>query len=179
MTRFSTLLRVLLIIAMFGLCPWAVSADEIPAAPSVNALTPNPVPIPSQQLSSEPLIILGADNSQHKFVIEVARTPQEKATGLMGRKSLDPNGGMLFIFDPPQDISMWMKDTLIPLDMIFVNEKGRIFRLREGKPNDLTTIASGGKTWAVIELAGGTVRKKNIRIGDRILSPSLIPVKVQ
>ena len=179
MTKFSYLFRVLALMGVFTLYSFAASADEIPAVPIANATIPNPAPIPSQQLTSEPLIILGADNSQHKFVIEVARTPQEKEIGLMGRKSLEPNGGMLFIFDPPQEISMWMKDTLIPLDMVFVNEKGRIFRLREAKPNDLTTIPSVGKTWAVIELAGGTVREKNIRIGDRILSPSLMPVKVQ
>ncbi len=124
-------------------------------------------------------LVISGNKDQHRFIIEVAATDQQKANGLMGRTELGANQGMIFLFDPPQEVSMWMKNTLIPLDMIFVNDKARIFRLRQGKPNDLTSLTSNGKAAAVIELPGGTVKKLNIRIGDRIITPVLAHLKTK
>lgn len=128
--------------------------------------------IESPQTRVEPLLIKGLQNHQ-TFMVEVADTPPAMARGLMGREKLEDGTGMIFVFNPPQQISMWMKDTLIPLDMVFVNEKNRVFRFRYGKPMDETPIMSNGITKAVIELPEGTIKKHNIRIGDYVSSPAL------
>ncbi len=132
------------------------------------------MPYPQENAAESPAPLwVVTKQSKHKFIVEVAKTESQHQQGLMGRTQLAPNSGMVFLFDPPREVSMWMKDTLIPLDMLFVNPQGKIFRLREGKPNDLTPLASNGKTAAVIELPYGTVKKFNIRIGDKVLTPAL------
>ncbi|TAH33042.1 MAG: DUF192 domain-containing protein [Alphaproteobacteria bacterium] len=136
------------------------------------AKTNMPYP-PEEKSETTEMVILGTNGKQHRFTIEIARTEAQKAKGLMNRTELGADQGMIFLFDPPVEVGMWMKNTLIPLDMVFVNDKNRIFRLREGKPMDLTILRSMGKTTAVIELPGGTVKKQNIRLGDRILTPVL------
>ncbi len=140
---------------------FALAQEQIMPYPKENAVE-SPVPL-----------WIVTKQSKHKFIVEVARTESQHQQGLMGRTELAPNSGMVFLFDPPREVSMWMKDTLIPLDMLFVNPQGKIFRLREGKPNDLTPLASNGKTAAVVELPHGTVKKFNIRIGDKVLTPAL------
>ncbi len=93
----------------------------------------------------------------HRFKVEVARTPEEQQRGLMFRTSLPKDGGMLFPFEHPRIASFWMKNTLIPLDMIFVRADGSIDRIAENTvPESLEPVASGGDVAAVLELAGGT-----------------------
>ena len=82
---------------------------------------------------------------------------------------MNENAGMLFFSDYPHDIQMWMKDTLIPLDMIFFDEKGKIVHIHPNAvPNDLTVISSGMDVMGVIELNGGRTEQLNIKVGDVI-----------
>lgn len=106
------------------------------------------------------------------FTVEIAKTEQERATGLMYRKELPEGRGMLFDFSPEQQVSMWMKNTIIPLDMIFVRADGRILRIAENtEPHSEKIIPSGGLVKGVIEVAGGTAKKLGIAPGDRVGHP--------
>jgi uncharacterized membrane protein (UPF0127 family) len=108
----------------------------------------------------------------HVFSVEVARTDEERATGLMYRKELAEGRGMLFDFTPEQHVSMWMKNTYIPLDMIFIRSDGRILRIAENtEPLSEKIVSSGGLARAVLEVAGGTARKYGIAPGDRVAHP--------
>lgn len=103
------------------------------------------------------------------FFLEVADTPQKARIGLSGRNYLAESSGMLFMSKELRDIQMWMLNTLIPLDMLFFDELGKIVYIHQNaKPNDLTIISSGQKVRGVIELNGGLARKKNIKAGNQI-----------
>jgi len=104
----------------------------------------------------------------HRFVVEVARTPEEQATGLMNRTSLAPDRGMVFPFDPPRDASFWMKNTLIPLDIIFVRGDGSIANIEANTvPLSLDPVMSAGPVRAVLEIAGGRAGELGIKAGDK------------
>lgn len=106
-------------------------------------------------------ISMGAQ--QHRFRVEMARTPAEQAQGLMNRTSLPADGGMLFPFPEPKFASFWMKNTFIPLDMIFIRADGSIDRIAENTiPESLEPVVSGGEVSAVLELAGGTAARLGI-----------------
>lgn len=108
----------------------------------------------------------------HVFSVEVAKTDQERATGLMYRKELPEGRGMLFDFSPEQPVSMWMKNTFISLDMIFIRSDGRILRIAENtEPHSEKIISSGGLAKGVLEVIGGTARKYGIQAGDRVAHP--------
>ena len=103
------------------------------------------------------------------FKVEVARTPEEQARGLMFRTSLPDFGGMIFPMVPPREASFWMKDTVIPLDMIFIRSDGTIARIAANTiPYDLTPVSSGEPVVAVLELAGGRAEALGIAENDRV-----------
>lgn len=106
------------------------------------------------------------------FSVEMATTDEEKTTGLMYRKELADGKGMLFDFSPEQQVSMWMKNTYIPLDMIFIRADGRILRIAENtEPLSTKIIPSGGPTRGVLEVIAGTAKKYGIEPGDRVAHP--------
>ena len=108
----------------------------------------------------------------HIFSVEMATTEEEKQKGLMYRKELADGKGMLFDFSPEQQISMWMKNTYISLDMIFIRADGRILRIAENtEPESTRIISSGGPARAVLEVPAGTARKYGIAPGDRVSHP--------
>ena len=108
----------------------------------------------------------------HVFAVEMAATEQERETGLMYRKELAEGRGMLFDFTPQQQVSMWMKNTFIPLDMIFIRADGRILRIAENtEPQSEKIISSGGLVKGVLEVIGGTARKYGIEPGDKVAHP--------
>jgi uncharacterized membrane protein (UPF0127 family) len=105
----------------------------------------------------------------HRFTVEVARTPQEKAYGLMNRSELAPDRGMIFPMDPPRDAAFWMKNTLIPLDMIFVRPDGTIANIAANTvPLSLEPVPSDGPVKAVLEIAGGRAAQLGIEPGDKV-----------
>src|SRR6202162_2872529 len=106
------------------------------------------------------------------FSVEMATTDQEKETGLMYRKELPDGKGMLFDFSPEQQVSMWMKNTYISLDMIFIRSDGRILRIAENtEPLSTSIISSGGLAKGVLEVIAGTAQKYGIAPGDRVAHP--------
>ncbi|WP_246738211.1 DUF192 domain-containing protein [Bradyrhizobium sp. CCBAU 051011] len=106
------------------------------------------------------------------FSVEMATTEEEKTQGLMYRKELPDGKGMLFDFSPEQQISMWMKNTYIPLDMIFIRADGRILRIAENtEPMSTKIISSGGLARGVLEVIAGTAQKYGIQPGDRVAHP--------
>ncbi|WP_411339720.1 DUF192 domain-containing protein [Sphingopyxis sp. J-6] len=122
----------------------------------------------AEQAATIPLTI-AADEKLHKFNVEVARTAEEQQQGLMFRTSLPAGGGMLFPFEKPRIASFWMKNTLIPLDMIFVRADGSIDRIAENTiPESLEPVASGGEVAAVLELAGGTAAELGLDENARV-----------
>ena len=101
--------------------------------------------------------------------IEMAVTPAERSKGLMYRTELSPDAGMLFDFGVEQPIYMWMKNTYIPLDMLFIRSDGRVASIAtDTVPLSTETISSGVAVKAVLELPAGTVRAKGIAVGDRV-----------
>jgi uncharacterized membrane protein (UPF0127 family) len=111
-------------------------------------------------------------NGVHVFTVEIAVNDADRQKGLMFRKELPEGRGMLFDFQRDQDVSMWMRNTLIPLDMLFINADGRIRRIAENtEPLSERTIPSGGPVRGVLEVIGGTARKLGIAPGDRVAHP--------
>jgi uncharacterized membrane protein (UPF0127 family) len=103
------------------------------------------------------------------FSVEMAITQQQQSQGLMYRRSMAPDTGMLFDYRIPQSIQMWMRNTLIPLDMIFIDQNGKVINIKERAiPLSETIIESDGKVRAVLELNGGTASRLGIRPGDKI-----------
>ncbi len=110
-----------------------------------------------------------ADGAAHEFRVYLARTPQQHARGLMYVAELPADQGMLFDYPRPRWVSMWMKNTLIPLDMLFIRADGAIANIAQRTvPGSLEVINSVGKARAVLELNGGTAARLGIRPGDRV-----------
>ena len=113
-------------------------------------------------------------DSEYIFNIEIAVTEKERSRGLMYRKELKQTEGMLFLYPEKQIIKMWMKNTLIPLDMIFINNNGKIIDIfKMTIPKDLTPIGPDVKLKGVLEINGGLTSYLNINKGDFIIHPTL------
>jgi hypothetical protein len=125
----------------------------------------------SQQTRLERLEILARDR-RHSVNVEVARTDNDRARGLMFRQSIPQDHGMLFDFERDQVVTMWMKNTYIPLDMVFAFADGRIHRIESRtEPESERLISSGVPVRAVLELNAGVAAKLDIRPGDRLVHP--------
>ncbi len=126
---------------------------------------------PSRAAEFQPLEIAGK-TGVHPFLVELAVTPEETSRGLMFRRSLPEGQGMLFDFQRDQELSFWMKNTYIPLDMIFIRSDGRIHRIAENtEPLSERLVPSLGPARAVLEVIAGTARKFGLAPGDRVAHP--------
>ena len=126
---------------------------------------------PVRAATFQPLEI-ATKSGVHVFSVEMATSEEEKTTGLMYRKELPDGKGMLFDFSPEQQVSMWMKNTHISLDMIFIRADGRILRIAENtQPLSTKIISSGGPAKGVLEVIAGTAQKYGIQPGDRVAHP--------
>jgi uncharacterized membrane protein (UPF0127 family) len=109
---------------------------------------------------------------RHVFEAWRADTPDTRAQGLMFVKGMQPGQAMIFVYAPAQQVGMWMKNTLIPLDMLFVDEGGCVVKVHErARPGDLSTIESGVPVVMVVELAGDTAATLGLAKGDRVVRP--------
>jgi hypothetical protein len=137
------------------------------------ALLPARAQQPLLELSSYPqgtLQIVAADGGRHEFRIWIADTQQRQMQGLMFVRDLPAAQGMLFVHREPLVASMWMKNTFIPLDMLFIDARGRIVSIAENtSPHSLDTISAGRPVTAVLELRGGEAARRGIRRGDQVL----------
>ena len=135
------------------------------------------VPPLDAKMRLEKLVLVTAAG-ERAIEVEVAETLQEKAVGLMFRRSLPESSGMLFPYEAPQEVTMWMRNTFIPLDMVFIRADGVVHRIEaRTEPLSERTIASQGPVTAVLELAGGVAEKLGLRPGDRVLHPHFKPAK--
>jgi uncharacterized membrane protein (UPF0127 family) len=116
-------------------------------------------------LAEMPLTIRSKSGT-HRFSVEVAATPEQQERGLMFRRSLAGDRGMIFPYEPAQEVAFWMKNTLIPLDILFIRSDGTIVRITKAEAMDLTPLPSGEPIAAVLEIRGGRAAELGIKEGD-------------
>jgi len=115
------------------------------------------------------VFVINSAGASFKFIAEIADSDDERMRGLMYRESLDPDRGMLFVFERAARQGFWMRNTLIPLDMLFVDENKVITDINHSaKPGDLSSFVSSGPVLYVLEINGGFCKKNNIKVGDRL-----------
>ncbi len=155
MTRAMTFRRALIALAMLSPVP-------LRAQPGVDR--------PQPRLPTEPLVIVTRDGRRLPFTVEMAVSPEHQMIGLMFRPEVKPDEGMLFDWGTPRESSMWMRNTITSLDMVFIAADGRIHRIAERTvPLSLATVSSNGPVRATLELAAGVTERLDIRAGDRVL----------
>ncbi|SDU15877.1 DUF192 domain-containing protein [Stappia sp. ES.058] len=127
----------------------------------------------SLELRREPLFVISA-SGRHRFEVEIAETPQARARGLMYRETLADDAGMLFDFRQEREVAFWMKNTLIPLDMIFIEASGRVAHIaRETTPLSEALVPSRAVVRFVLEVPGGTAARLGIVPGDVVQSDQI------
>jgi hypothetical protein len=126
-------------------------------------------PAPAAAKAAGPRVVLETrSGARHVVRVELARTPAEQARGLMGRRELAPDAGMLFIFDQTAVHAFWMRNTLLPLDMIFLSDDGRVVGVvARAVPGDLTPRSAGGPSRYVLEVNGGWAEAHGVGPGDQ------------
>jgi hypothetical protein len=113
-------------------------------------------------------------SGEHEFAVWIAADERSREQGLMYVRELPPDRGMLFLFERPQPIAFWMKDTYLSLDIVFIDPAGRVLNVAaDAKPLSLAPIRSSGDGLAVLEVVAGTARRIGLEPGDRISLPSL------
>lgn len=153
----------------------AVAAMALPGCPG-GASSSAPKPVENQQQAPEraDVSIMNSQNVSLKVAAELALTDEQRATGLMNRTSMAENDGMLFVFPDSQRRSFWMKNTLIPLDMIFISETGLIVDInRNAQPGNLTPYTSSSPAKYVLEVNGGWCDAKQVQNGNLATIPNL------
>jgi uncharacterized membrane protein (UPF0127 family) len=119
-------------------------------------------------------LTIATDGGARVFNVELATTENQREQGLMYRSTLAPDAGMLFVYDHPQQVAFWMKNTIIPLDMLFIGGDGHIVSIHErAVPFSEETIPSGADAQDVLEVNGGTVDRLGIKIGDLVTGPAM------
>ena len=152
------------VLAIAACSPMATDAGGGQATASASTPARHPV----SGLEVVPLTVASA-NGRHAFRVEVARSDAEQAKGLMFRTAMAPNEGMLFPRTPPDIASFWMRNTVIPLDIVFVGTDHRIINIAANAvPYDETPLSAAGTTLAVLELNGGRAAQLGIRPGDKV-----------
>ncbi|MEO9824835.1 MAG: DUF192 domain-containing protein [Paracoccaceae bacterium] len=129
---------------------------------------------PAFAVCSDTQIDVRGDWGSARFSVEVADDPAERSLGLMNRESMGKSAGMLFVYERPQRTTFWMKNTLIPLDMIFADEAGVVTKVHENAvPLDLTGIEGGDNNQFVLEINGGLARQLGIDAGSQLRHPAI------
>jgi uncharacterized membrane protein (UPF0127 family) len=118
--------------------------------------------------ASEGIPVITLTINQTKVVAELVATPELRATGLMNRFSLQPDHGMVFVFDRPQPLGFWMKNTYVPLSIAFIDASGKIVNIEDMKPLDESTIWSRGASLYALEMKQGWFASKGIAPGDTV-----------
>ncbi len=149
-----------------GILPMLGAGSSL-APRDARAQTPAPIALPTS-----PLAIQSSDGKTYRFKVEIAAKPEERAQGLMYRRTLAADAGMLFDFGQTAPVAMWMKNTLIPLDMLFVAADGVIVNIAQRTvPHSLTAIPSAQPVRFVLEVPGGTTARLGIKPGDKLIHP--------
>lgn len=131
--------------------------------------------LPLAACSDEGRLVIHSETGEHAFNVEVVDTPESRAQGLMYRQDLADDAGMLFDFGAEREVSFWMRNTLIPLDMIFVRADGVVQNIHVNAiPHDPTSIPSEGSVRFVLEIPGGRSVELGIKAGDRMEHPRVV-----
>jgi uncharacterized protein len=126
-------------------------------------------PAPAATLPLTDLVIVTAAGARHKFLVEVADKDETRNQGLMFRRTLAADAGMLFDYQQDSTFAMWMRNTFIPLDMLFISADGKIQKIHQrAVPHDETPIPAPGAVRAVLEVNGGTAARLGLKVGDRV-----------
>lgn len=129
--------------------------------------------VAAEPACSDDAVMLRGDWGSVRFSVELADTPREQARGLMNRESMPASSGMLFVYDEPGPAYFWMRNTLIPLDMIFSDAQGVVTHVHhEAVPLDETSIFGGDAVLTVLEINGGLARKLGIDVGTELRHPA-------
>ncbi len=156
--------KILIAAVILALSACSPNASE--AAPGSTQAAPSVHPVSG--LTVIPLTVTSGDKV-HVFRVEVARTAQQQARGLMFRTAMGADEGMLFPMDPPRGASFWMRNTVISLDLIFVGVDGRISNIAANAiPYDESPLRSAGLVTAVLELNGGRAAELGLKAGDKV-----------
>ncbi len=160
--RFTTPLLSLTTATLAALAVLSIGAPSAKAA----------ITGPQSKLSTETLVIMDQHGKPHKFTVELATTEHEQEVGLMFRKVIPANTGMLFTWNPPKLSEMWMKNTIAPLDMVFIGPHGTIRHIAQNTvPESLRVISSHVPVAATLELQAGITAKYDIDVGDKVIGP--------
>lgn len=125
----------------------------------------------AQEAALEPLEIVTGSGT-HRFSVEVMRTDEQRARGLMHRRFMPEDRGMLFDFKREEPVAMWMKNTYLSLDMVFIDKSGKVVNIAENtEPLSERIIPSAGPVLAVLELNAGSARRMGLKAGDRLRHP--------
>src|SRR5437763_806012 len=149
---------------------FVAAAVLVACSPQAPAQSLSAVQAPQRGLKVVQLTI-HSRSGVHRFTVDVAKTPEQQERGLMFVRSLAPNRGMIFPYDPPQQVAFWMKNTLIPLDIVFIRADGRIARIANARALDETPLPSGEPAAVVLEIRGGRAAQLGIRAGDKVEWP--------
>jgi uncharacterized protein len=125
--------------------------------------------LPLSALADDTQLVIHSEGGDHAFTVEVVDTAESRARGLMYRTELADDAGMLFDFKEVRPVSFWMRNTYIPLDMIFIEADGTILNIHENaRPHDPTSIPSAGPVQFVLEIPGGRSRELGLAAGDTV-----------
>ena len=115
------------------------------------------------------VVTLVTASGRHEIMAEIADQPALQSRGLMFRRTLAPDAGMLFVYDKSEEVTMWMKNTILSLDMVFIRPDGIVHRIEHNtEPFSESTISSQGDVLAVLELNAGSAERLGLRVGDRV-----------
>ncbi|MGK0266720.1 MAG: uncharacterized membrane protein (UPF0127 family) [Maricaulis sp.] len=165
---------LILISALILAAPaWAQDETLPPASLDIAAATADAgavAELPPIAFGGPQVLIIDTGEAQHAFNAEIATTPEQMARGLMGRETLDPDAAMLFVYLPPRRASMWMENTLVSLDLLFIREDGTVVKLiAYAQPGSNRSLESDFDVAAVLEIAGGRAAELGIRPGSVLL----------
>jgi len=162
-------MRTLSIVGAFARALTLAVLCSSPVALTLSAL-PAAAQSPAQRPAALETLKIVTASGEHAFAIEVMRTDAERQRGLMFRRFLAPDRGMLFDFKVEQPVMMWMKNTYLPLDMVFISRSGQVVNVAENtEPLSERIIASGAPTYAVLELNAGIARSIGLKPGDKVV----------
>jgi len=151
----------------FQECPTAESRDGPPRRRIIGAVLAMAC-LAAGQAFADPLLTFPLSIRGHRIRDELADTPESRMTGLMGRRSLAQDTGMLFVFDRPAPQAMWMKNTFIPLSVAFIAADGRILNIEDMSPQTEDVHQSAGAVLYALEMERGWFARKGIGAGDRV-----------
>lgn len=159
---------------ILGVAAACLLAGVLSGATAIASTEDMSEPTQAQSVLPREDLTIVSGSGKHVFSVELARTSRQQQVGEMFRTQLAPNNGMLFLWSAPQQSDMWMENTLIPLDIVFIAPDHRIQAIAENAvPRSLAHISSHGVVSATLELAGGTTARLGITVGDKVEAPSL------